>query len=92
MKLIKVFYHQQDEKLPISQLDFHPELLQLLEEMGILEIRENSIDTSYVQRVNKMIRLKNFLGVNLNGAAIIVELLDRIKELEQEIEDIKGMR
>ncbi|MDD2620149.1 MAG: chaperone modulator CbpM [Syntrophomonadaceae bacterium] len=92
MKLIKVFYHNQDEELPISQLDFHPELLQLLEEMGILEIRNDTIDARYLQRINKMMRLKNLLGVNLNGAAIIVDLLDRIKDMEQEIEDLKETR
>lgn len=91
MKLIKVFYHQ-DEKLPISQLDLHPELLQILEEMGVVEIIDDRIDIRYIQRINKMMRLKNYLGVNLNGAAIIVDLLDRIKELEQELEDLRGMR
>lgn len=92
MKLVRIFYHSQDEKLPISQLDVHPELLQVLEEMGILEISGESIEVRYLQRINKMLRLKNFLGVNLNGAAVIVDLLERIKEMEKEIEELKTKR
>jgi chaperone modulatory protein CbpM len=36
-------------------------------------------------RVSKLRRLQTDLGVNLEGAAVIVHLLDRIAELEQRL-------
>jgi MerR family transcriptional regulator/heat shock protein HspR len=37
-------------------------------------------------------RIKNFLGVNLNGASIIVNLMERIEELEEELDRIEKKR
>ncbi len=92
MTLIKIYYHSIDEKLPVSQLDFHPELLEILEEMGILKIKDECIDTGDLRKLNKVMRLKSFLGVNLTGAAIIADLLERIEDLEEEIKYLKKMR
>ena len=36
-------------------------------------------------RIQKLVRLQTDLGVNLEGAAIIVDLLDRIDQLEAEL-------
>jgi len=89
MRMIKIYYHSAHEKFPISELDIHPEILDILEELGILEIRNDCIDYQDVRRLYRMMRLKEFQGVNFNGAAIIVDLLQRIEELEEEIDRLK---
>ena len=75
-----------DERLPLCELDLHPELLRLLEELGVIEIREETIRPQQLQRVYKMLRLRQTMGVNLPGAAVILDLLDRIEALEEKIE------
>lgn len=92
MTLIKIYYQCTEEKLPLAQLDFHPELLEILEEMGIVNITDECINTGDLRRLNKVMRLRSFLGVNLTGAAIITELLERIEKLEEEVEYLKRMR
>lgn len=41
-------------------------------------------------RVGKFVRLQRDLGVNAEGAALIVELLDRIDTLEQRLRHLEG--
>jgi hypothetical protein len=41
-------------------------------------------------RVSRVVRLKRDLGVNFEGAAVIVDLLDRIDALEHELRNIRG--
>ncbi|KUG02656.1 hypothetical protein ASZ90_020024 [hydrocarbon metagenome] len=89
MRMIRICYHTAYDKLPISELDIHPDLLDILEELGIVQIKDNCIESQDSRRLYKMMRLKEFLGVNFNGAAVIVELLQRIEELEEEIERLK---
>jgi DNA-binding transcriptional MerR regulator len=43
-------------------------------------------------RVRRMLRLHRDLGVNLAGAAIIVDLLERIERLEAEVARLCGTR
>jgi hypothetical protein len=40
-------------------------------------------------RVGKFVRLQRHLGVNTEGSAIILDLLDRIEELERELRSLK---
>lgn len=89
MSIFKVFYHDEGEPMPVSQIDIHPEFLQLLAELGIIEIRNRHIDRGCWQRTCRIMRIRQRLGVNINAAAIIVELLERIETLEEEIERLK---
>jgi chaperone modulatory protein CbpM len=41
-------------------------------------------------RVGKFVRLQRDLGVNPEGAAVIVELLDHIETLEQRLRHLEG--
>ena len=70
-------------------MDIHPDLLDILVESGIIEVKDNHIGYQDCRRLYKMLRLKDFLGINFNGAAVIVDLLQRIEELEEEIERLK---
>ena len=83
MTLIKIYYERSEEMFPLSSLEFHPGFLSTLEEMGIITIKNDDIGLSDLRRVNLLLRLKEQLGVNLAGAAIILDLLDRIEELER---------
>jgi chaperone modulatory protein CbpM len=61
-------------------------LVALVQE-GVLEPRGGSIEEwrfelNSVRRVRTALRLQRDLGVNLAGAALALELLDRINELE----------
>jgi len=87
--MIRVYYHATSDSLPISELDIHPELLNILEELGIVDVKDNNIGYQDCRRLYKILRLKEFLGINLNGAAVIVDLLQRIEQLEEEVERLK---
>ena len=60
---------------------------------GILDPADDSIDwrragrwqfhISSVRRVRTVVRLQRDLGINLPGAALVLELLDRIEELQR---------
>lgn len=85
MKIVRVYYRKKrEERLAISQLDIQPELLQLYHDIGIIEINEGCIPVSQLRRLHKAIRLNTALGVNLSGAAIILDLLDKLEKLQAE--------
>lgn len=89
MTLIKIYYESSEEMFPLSGLEFNPDLLIRLDELGLISLRQGMISSSDLHRVNRMLRLKSRLGVNLTGAAIILDLLDRIDELEAEVQSLK---
>ncbi|MCR4400649.1 MAG: chaperone modulator CbpM [Syntrophomonadaceae bacterium] len=77
---------QVTEWVALEELEFHPDVVKLLEELGALEVRGGYVEAGQVQRVRKMVRLQRALGVNLAGAVVILELLDRIAALEAALE------
>ncbi|MBC7076167.1 MAG: hypothetical protein H5T98_08940 [Syntrophomonadaceae bacterium] len=85
MNLVKIYYQSNELKLPVSQLDLHPDLVEVLEEIGVIEVENGHVDIKNFKRLHRIMRLKNFLGVNLVGATIIVDLLERIEELEEQL-------
>lgn len=87
--MIKIYYHNQYEQMPLVDLGIHPGLLTIFQELGIVEAGVETIDTREAGRIYRMMRLKEMLGVNLNGAAIIIDLLERIEELEDELERLQ---
>ena len=44
-----------------------------------------------VYRIRKLVRLTKDLGVSALGASIIVDLVDRVAELEKEIEELRRL-
>lgn len=52
--------------------------------------RERQFACEVTLRVGKFVRLQRDLGVNAEGAALIVELLDRIDALEQRLRQLDG--
>lgn len=78
-----------DVWIDINTLEVHPDLTEQLANLGIVEIRNGHINARQVARIQKLMRLRRNLGVNLPGAAIILDLLERIEEMQEEIERLK---
>ena len=91
MKLVKIHCHTDtEEKITTYQLEYHPDILDAYEELGIIDIDENqTIHYEDLRRLNKAIRLKKNLGVNTIGASIIVDLLEKIENMQDEIERLR---
>ena len=75
-------------------LEIHPQTLRLYERVGLVcperrgHIRMFSDED--IERVRQVLRLKQDLGVNLAGIEVILNLLGRIDELQQEIERVRA--
>jgi MerR family transcriptional regulator, heat shock protein HspR len=90
MKLIRIHCHTDlNESLTTYNLEIHPDLLDLYRDLGIIEIEEGSINNEDLRRLQKMIRLRDNLGVNTIGASIIVDLLDKIEIMQDEIDYLR---
>ena len=92
MKLLRVVFPAEENWLPISRLSIHPGLLDILEELGVIEIVNEQVEQNDLQRINKIMRLRDSLGINLNGAILICDLMERITELEDEVRRLKEKR
>jgi MerR family transcriptional regulator/heat shock protein HspR len=69
----------------IHTVEYHPELLERFASLGVVVLKDGRIHRDDIRRLKRLIRLRNRLGVNLSGAAIILDLLDKIEELRREI-------
>ena len=90
MKLIRIHCHTDlNESLTSYNLEIHPDLLDLYRELGIIEVEEGLINHDDLRRLQKMIRLRDKLGVNTIGASIIVDLLDKIETMQDELDNLR---
>ncbi|MCC7105394.1 MAG: MerR family transcriptional regulator [Chloroflexi bacterium] len=76
-------------------LEVHPQTLRYYERAGLLQPSRSRgnirlYSPADLQRVRQVKRLIEDLGVNLAGVEVIMQLTDRIRELEAEIELLKG--
>jgi MerR family transcriptional regulator/heat shock protein HspR len=92
MKLVRVLFPAEEDWLPVTRLSIPPGLLEIMEELGVVEIIDEKLESRDLYRINKITRLRDTLGVNLSGAILICDLLERIKELEDEVRQLKGER
>ncbi len=89
MRLVRIYQHTEPKHdMDISQAGFHPDVLVLYNEMGIIDLSDGSISRTELHRLIRILRLKQNCGVNMAGAAIIVDLLDRIEDLQDELRQV----
>ena len=72
--------------IDIDTLDIHPDFLDILSELGIIEIKNRKLEEKNLSRIEKIRRLRQSFGVNMAGACIIIELLERIEKLEEKLD------
>lgn len=75
-------------------LEVHPQTLRMYERQGLVRPKRfghiRMFSDEDITRVRQILRLKEDLGVNLAGVEVILNLLARIDELQQEIERIRA--
>jgi DNA-binding transcriptional MerR regulator len=73
----------------------HPDLVESFVDFGLLEpvARDGQrllFDMEAVLRVRAIQRLRRDLGVNLPGVAVILDLTERLRSLQQELERLRS--
>ncbi len=58
----------------------------------LVEEPEPLFDDTVVGRIEKIIRLRQDLGVNLNGCGLALDLLEKISQLEQQLLQRNGKK
>jgi len=69
--------------------------VRLLVQLGLVEPEADAPDrfsSATAARLRRMLRLRADLGVNLAGAAIIVDLMERLEQLDAELSRLRGQR
>lgn len=87
-------YHDPDEPIYVISvaarlLEVHPQTLRYYERAGLLKPNRSSgkirlYSQREIERLRKIQRLTNELGVNLAGAEIILDLTERLENLQQQ--------
>ena len=87
MKLVRVCYEDYtgEERICIRTLELRPSQIELFQALGMIELEGDRITLGELRRIRKALRLRRSLGVNLTGAAVILELLEKIEDLEDEL-------
>jgi len=80
----------QTPRVLIDDLPFQPLLLERLAGLGVIEPRDSSLTLEEVDKVSRILRIRQSFGVNISGAAIIVDLLDRMEEREEFLQHKRG--
>ena len=79
------------EMVLLSDLPYKRQLMQRLSVLGVIDVEDGRLPANQVDRVAKILRLRHAFGVNLSGAAIICDLLNRLDELERQVEYYKHL-
>jgi DNA-binding transcriptional MerR regulator len=72
-----------------ARCGLHPSLVQRLVALGLIEPLEGRTDRfppHVTLRLQRALRLRRDLGLSYNGVALVLELLDRIENLERRLE------
>ena len=87
-------YHDSDEPIYVISvaarlLEVHPQTLRYYERAGLLKPTRSSgkirlYSQREIERLRKIMRLTNELGVNLAGAEVIIDLTERLEKLQEQ--------
>lgn len=71
----------------------HPDFLRRLMSLGLIDplVQEPRLlfRNEVLKRIHKIMRLRADLGLNLAALGVVLDLLDRIDELEREVERLR---
>ena len=95
-QIVRYHFHTQDPSrgtLTLDELsrlvDLHPEMVLRLVDLGLVDPEVGEPDWLFqdtaVPRIWKIRRLHRDLGINWAGIGVVLDLLDRIDDLEREI-------
>ena len=74
-------------------LGMHPQTLRLYERVGLIKPARQGSNRLYsdddIERLRQIQRFTQEMGVNLAGVEIILNLLDQVKDLQDEIERMR---
>lgn len=77
-----------------KRLEVHPQTLRLYERLGLVRPQRRGnirlFSDADIARLEQILRLRDDLGVNLAGIEVILNLLDRLEELQQELERVRA--
>ncbi|HHU75384.1 MAG TPA: hypothetical protein GXZ24_00595 [Firmicutes bacterium] len=83
---IEAEVHERLNWVDYDDVELPREMLLKMADQGIIDIKGRLIRADHIGRAYKALRLRSSLGVNFSGAAIILDLLDRIERLNEELE------
>lgn len=94
MKLVRLCYEHYtgEERVCIRTLELRPAQIEHFQALGMIELEDDQISLEDLRRIRKALRLRRSLGINLTGAAVILELLERIEILEDEVRTLQKGR
>jgi DNA-binding transcriptional MerR regulator len=77
-----------------ARVGLHPVLVERFVEFGLVEPAERTatevrLDVACLPRLVAITRLRQDLGVNLHGIAVILDLVDRLAALEHELRRVR---
>jgi DNA-binding transcriptional MerR regulator len=96
-----VLYRRESQQLTLERLaaraGMHPELVERFVEFGLVEpidrVGETVLfDPSAIERLRMIVRLRQSLGINIAGIAVILDLLDKLCALQRENEILRSRR
>jgi len=77
-----------------KMLEIHPQTLRLYERQGLVQPHRRGMirlfSDSDIERLRQILRLKDDLGVNSAGIEVILNLLDRIEEQQQQLDRVRA--
>ena len=93
-----IFRGTDDQRLTLEDLALHaamhPALVERFVEFGLVTpMRQegaNLFDPSAVSRLRTIGRLRRTLGINLAGISVILDLVDKIRALQRENENLRS--
>ena len=86
-------YKGRQKLLNISEIshfvDLHPMMIQKFFRLGLIDPQVEDPDLLFedtvIARIDKIMRLKNDLGINLAGCGLVLDLVERIAILERRL-------
>jgi DNA-binding transcriptional MerR regulator len=93
-----IFWRTEHSRLNLHDLadaaGVHPELVEQFIEYGLLEPMASEAPDplfaiSAIERLRRIMRLRRDLGVNLPGVAVILDMRERMEQLQKELERLR---